>query len=49
MQGSREEELIRNGVFSLYDLYGHAPAEEPYPGDQKIYNFGRPFLVYHYY
>ena len=31
MQGSREEELIRNGVFSLYDLYGHALAEEPLP------------------
>ena len=29
MPGSREEDFKRNNVFSLYDLYGHAIAQEP--------------------
>ena len=31
MPGSREEDFKRNNAFSLYDLYGHAPAQEPLP------------------
>ena len=30
-------------------LYGHAPAQEPLPGRNQIYNFSRPFFGYHYY
>ena len=36
----------RNIACSLYD---HALAQEPLPGRNYIYNFGRPFLDYHYY
>ena len=34
--------------FSLYDLYGHALAQEPRPQGHEIYNFGRSFLGHHY-
>ena len=36
-------------IHFLYDLYGHALAQEPLPGGHEIYNFGRPFLGHHYY
>ena len=49
MHGSREEDFKRNNAFSLYDLYGHALAQEPLPQVHEIYNFGRPFLGHHYY
>ena len=28
MPGSREKDFSRNNAFLLYDLYGHAPAQE---------------------
>ena len=31
MPDSKEEDLLRNNVFSFYDLYGHALAQEPLP------------------
>ena len=31
MLRSREEDFERNNAFSLYDLYGHALAQEPLP------------------
>ena len=31
MPGSREEDFKKNNAFSLYDLYGHALAQEPLP------------------
>ena len=31
MPGSREEDCLRNNEVSLYDLYGHALAQEPLP------------------
>ena len=49
LPGSREENFKRNNAFSLYDLYGHALAQEPRPRGREIYNFGRPFLGHHYY
>ena len=49
MPGSREEDFKKNNAFSLYDLYGHALAQEPCPGGHEIYNFGRPFLCHHNY
>ena len=49
MPGSREEDFKKNNAFSLYDLYGHALAQEPLPGGHEIYNFGRPFHGHHYY
>ena len=41
---SRETDFERNNAFSLYDLYGHAPAKEPLHVGHEIYSFGRPFL-----
>ena len=38
-----------NNAFSLYDLYGQAPAQEPLPRGLEIYNFGKPILCYYYY
>ena len=49
MPGCREEDCYRNNAVSLYDLYGHAPAQEPLSRGQEIYNFGRPFLGHHDY
>ena len=49
MPGSRAEDFKRNNAFSLNDLYGHAPAQEPLPRGQIIYNLGRPFLGHQYY
>ena len=49
MPGSREEDFQRNNAFSLYDLYGHALAQEPCPRGHEIYNFGGPFRGHHYY
>ena len=49
MPGSREEDFKRNNAFSLYDLYGHALAQEPLPWGHEIYNFCKPFLRHHYY
>ena len=31
MPGSKEEDFYRNNAFSLYDLNGHALAQEPLP------------------
>ena len=31
MPGCREEDFKKNNAFSLYDLYGHALAQEPLP------------------
>ena len=42
------EKTIFN-AFSLYDLYGLAPAPESLPWWSLIYNFGNPFLGHHYY
>ena len=44
-----EKIFFLNDAFSLYDSYGHALAQEPCPGGNKIYNFGRLFLGHHYY
>ena len=42
------EDFCRNKTFSLYDLYGHVPAQETLPrGSHEIYNIGRPFLGHH--
>ena len=46
---SRSMPWSRNNAVSLYDLYGHTLAQEPLPRGYDIYNFGRPFLGYHYY
>ena len=35
--------------FSLYDLYGHALAQETLPRGYEIYNFARPLLGHHYF
>ena len=36
MPRSKEEDFFfRNNAFSLYDLYGHAPAQELCPGVMK--------------
>ena len=43
---SVDRKRIRNIVFSLY---GHDPAQEPYPVGHKIYNFGILFLGHHYF
>ena len=40
---------VEDNVDSLYDLYGHALAQEPCPGGHEIYNFVRPCLVLHNY
>ena len=40
MPSSREEDLKKNNAFTLYDLYGHALAQEPLPRGHEIYNFG---------
>ena len=44
-----KEDFKRNNAFSLYNLNGNAPAQEPLPQGHEIYNFGRPFLGYHNY
>ena len=49
MPGSREEDFKIDIAFSLYNLYGHALAQEPCPGGHEIYNFGEPFCGHHYY
>ena len=49
MSSSREEDFKRNYAFSLYDLKGHAPAQEPLPRGSEIFYLGRPFLVHYYY
>ena len=39
------EDFYRNNAFSLFDLYGHAPAQEALPpGCHEIYEFGKPVL-----
>ena len=43
------EKKTRNDAFSLYDLYGHAPAREPLPRGLYVYNFGRSFFGHHNY
>ena len=48
MHENREEDFERNDTFSLYDLYGHTLAQEPWPGGHKIYSFGRPFINHYY-
>ena len=36
-------------LFDIHDLYGHSLAQEnPYPGEHKIYNFGKRFFVHLY-
>ena len=45
MPGSREEDFQRNNAFSLYDLYGHAPAKNPCPGVMKFTILVDPSLV----
>ena len=49
MLGSREEDFKRNNAFSLYDLHGHALAQEPLPWGHEINNLGTPFLGHHHY
>ena len=50
MPGRIEKKIFkRNNAFSLYDLYGHALAQEPCPRGHEIYNFGGPFRGHHYY
>ena len=45
MHGSRED-FKRNNAFSLYDLYGHALAQEPLPKELwNLQNLVDPFLV----
>ena len=44
MPGRREGAFVRNNAFSLYYLYGHAPAQESCPAGHENYNFGSPFL-----
>ena len=43
MPGSREEDFKRNYKFLLYDLYGHAQAQEPLPWGHEMYNFLKPW------
>ena len=46
MPGRREENVYKNNKFSLYNLYGHAPAQEPpAPGVMKFTILEDPFLV----
>ena len=47
--GVEKKILKKNNAFSLYDLYGHALAQEPLPRGHEIYNFGRPFLCHYNY
>ena len=47
MPGSREEDFKRNNAVSLYDLYGHAPAQDD--RGHQIYNFGTTSFGHHYY
>ena len=49
MLGSKEDDFYRKNAFPLYDLYGHALAQEPLPRAHESYNFGIPFLGDHYY
>ena len=49
MSGIREVDFQRNNAFSLYDLHGHALAQEPCPGGHEINIFGRPFIGNYYY
>ena len=49
MPESREEDFKRTNAFLIYDLYGHALAQEPLPRGHVIYNFGRLFRGHHYY
>ena len=46
MPWREKEDFKRNNAFSLYNLNGNAPAQEPLPQGHEIYNFGRPFLGY---
>ena len=39
MPGIREKYVSKIIVFSLYDLYGHALAQEPLTRGHQIYNF----------
>ena len=36
MPRRREEDFLRNDEFSLYDLCGHSPAQNPCPGVMKV-------------
>ena len=46
MPWSREEDFKRNNVFSQYNLYGHAPAQEPTrPQGHEIYILVDNYLV----
>ena len=36
MPGRREEDFLRNYAFLLYDLHGHALAQEPLPRVMKF-------------
>ena len=46
---AEREDFLRNDVFTLYDLYGHAPAQEPAPDVIIFFNFSSPFLGHHHY
>ena len=41
------EDFKRNNAFSLYNLHGHALAQEPLPRGHEIYNLCTPFLGQH--
>ena len=50
MPGSREENFYRNNVFSIYNLYGHAPALEHQPlGVEKKISRKYAFSLYNLY
>ena len=44
MPWRREEDFLRNNEFSLYDLCGHAPAQNPCPGGHESNNYGRLYF-----
>ena len=47
---SEEKKILKEkNEFLLYDLFGHALAQESLLWDHEIYNFDGPFLVHHYY
>ena len=48
MTASRKEDFKRNNACSLYDLNGHALAQEPLPRGHEINNSCRPFLGHYY-
>ena len=46
---SREEDPKEIKHFHYMTCNGHALAQEPLPQRDTIYNFGRPFLLHHYF